>query len=494
MSKPTKLAFAAVWLSVSPAVFAEEITETATPVTVTASDHLIFSNAEDPNDNTVPRTSAFMNEAKVGAEYDVYSLGISFSNRYTPDGDQAYNKPFLLEKKTAALKTSDWDVRLGDSYQELGRGLALSLYRDPVFGVDTTLEGASVRYNAGGLDATVFGGRLNAWRAPVAINPLETSLNQNEFRIVGTSVTGQVSPDTKLGGHYLFSANRPLNSPDINRNYHTVGALAAADAIVENVDVYLESNALLTRTFGDVATDVPNGYATYGSVAWSPAPYKAKLEVKDYRQFGYEFRRPPTLEEDIIESINISDVSAARLYGEHRNPETRTTFHSSYLLGRDRLLGGDIHHGVAGVKFIAMEIGFEVKAGYRTMPGKSNLTHGDLKGKIKTFKGQSLELGYRKRYGNLNLDFLPAVNDRNLFDLTYTFSEEWNVGLGYEYIPSFSEEMGRNFYNAGFNYKTGSLISRAFVGRTSGGTMCSGGVCRAVPPYTGALVDATYSF
>ena len=40
----------------------------------------------------------------------------------------------------------------------------------------------------------------------------------------------------------------------------------------------------------------------------------------------------------------------------------------------------------------------------------------------------------------------------------------------------------------------GGLVSKAFIGKTSGGTLCSGGVCRVVPPYTGAMLETTYVF
>lgn len=497
LRKSSAIALVALSFGLTLVSFGEEIVDSASVASpsFSGSDHFIFSGAQDPNDPTSPRTNLLMNEAKLGAEYDLYSLGVSFTSRFTPDGDKSQNKAFTLEKKHLVAKTTNWEWQLGDSYQELGRGLALSLYRDPVFGIDTSLEGLSARYQGSAIDATVFGGRLNYWRSPVAINPAETTLSQNEFRLAGASLQGKLSAQTKLGGHYLFSANRPLVSQETNRHFHTAGAVFSSEGLWEDVDVYAESNVLVTRALGSVATEIPTGYGSYGSVVWSPTPYQLKWEVKDYRNFAYEFRRPPTLEEDLIQSVNISDVSAMRWHLERRNLETKTTLHASYLLGSDRVVTSEVHHGVLGAKWRGpFAVDYELKGGYRTLPGKTNLTHADAKAKIKTAKGQSLELGFRKRFSNLNLDFLPSVLDQNLFDVTYTFSERWNVGLGYEFLPRNSEENGNHFFNASVNYKTGALVSRAFVGSTSGGTMCSGGVCRAVPPYTGALIDATVSF
>ena len=109
--------------------------------------------------------------------------------------------------------------------------------------------------------------------------------------------------------------------------------------------------------------------------------------------------------------------------------------------------------------------------------------------KTKTFKGQAAEFSFRKLYEHINLDSLPTVKDRNLFDVTYTFSEVFNVSVGYEYFPRASAASGNHFFNGGGSLRLGALTTRAFVGKTNGGTLCSGGVCRQIPPYTGAYLE-----
>lgn len=451
--------------------------------------HAILSNAHADGDPNEPSTSLLMHENSLQTEYGNYRLGIDFANRLTPDGDRNLNR-LTLEKKMAMATLGNWELVAGDSHQELGRGIALSLYRDPVFGLDNTIEGASVRYQPEGAVAGLFVGRVNALRVPVAINPTATSIVDNELLMLGTHANGIVAPDMRLGAHYVFAANRPLESSDFNKNYHTLGATFQQDNIGDEWDIYAESNILVTRNYGVLASDVPNGFGSYGSVSWAPYPWKAKLEVKDYRDYAFEFRRPPTLEEDIIESVNTEAVTASRLSVEHRQVESKTTLFGSYLAGRDRLVNATIHHGVAGSRFLGpLGLEMEARAGYRALPGKSDLAHAALKAKAKTFKGQAAELSYRKLYEHINLDSSPTVKDRNLFDFTYTFSELFNVSVGYEYFPRASETAGNHFFNGGANLRLGSLTTRAFVGKTNGGTLCSGGVCRQIPPYTGAYVE-----
>lgn len=491
-----RLSFFFVAITFALMARAEEETSSVSNVSIGVTDHAIFSNAEDSTTPGGPKTSQLMHEAAVRAEYARYRFGIQFTNRYVP-GDRDRSKAFKLEKQTVAYEGDDWDVKLGDSYQELGRGIALSLYRDPVFGLDTTVRGAAASYRPSGWSVGVFGGQVNALKFPVAISPTETSLTRNDLALIGASASVQVAPSTKVGQHYLFAANKPLDSKRYNKMFHTVGASIDQEGVWEDADLYLESNALFTRTLGDAAQTLPTGYGSYGSISWSPTPWKTKLEVKDYRKYGFEFRRPPTLEEDIIESVNISEVSASRLYAEHRLGETgSSSVFGSYLVGQDRLVGSSIHHGVIGTRFHPWNrTEIELKGGYRTLPGKTNLSHAAIKGKWKTFPGQMVELGFRKQFSNLNLETAePIEEDRNIYELGYTFSENVSTSVGYEYIPTNFDEVGTHFANAGATYKMGNLVARGFVGKTSGGTVCSGGVCRQVPPYTGALVETTLSF
>jgi hypothetical protein len=77
--------------------------------------------------------------------------------------------------------------------------------------------------------------------------------------------------------------------------------------------------------------------------------------------------------------------------------------------------------------------------------------------------------------------------------LGYTFSERWSATMGYEYIPVGTPGT-QHYVNVGGNYHDGPFQAKAFVGKTSGGSLCSGGVCLPVPAYTGAYVETIYTF
>ena len=359
------------------------------------------------------------------------------------------------------------------------------------------MQGAAVRFHPSGIDTNIFAGRVNQITVPVAINPMAPLLGNNDMLLAAGSAKVNVTGDAKVGAQYMFAESRPLMQTDFDKQWQTVGTTFSMDNILPDVDVYLESNMMVSQSLGSLEQTYPTSFGSYASLVWSPAPWQVKLETKDFRYPGAPFalRRPPTLEEDVVDEPNITDITASRLYIEHRDEESKTTLYGSILGGWDRIATTQLYHGVLGTKFLGpSRTEFEVKGGYRDMPNWETMYHAAVKAKFHTFKGQAFELGLRKRWdfkSQLSLTGLP--DDRNMVDVGYIFNEKFNVAMGFEYLPT-DMGNGRDFVNLGVNYKTGNLASRAFIGKTSGGVLCSGGVCRVVPPYTGGLIETTYTF
>jgi Family of unknown function (DUF6029) len=465
---------------------------------ISAIDHLIASSSKDPNDPNSAASNLLLHSDVVSAEYQQYRLVVQFTNRFslTQTSDPNVAKPFVLDKATASAEWETWDLKGGDTHQEWGRGIALSLYRDDVFGLDNTLQGAVARYHPKGVDATILGGRINSLVAPVAINPIDNPLLNRSVYLAGTSVKTKLGDDTTLGTHYFYAVEQPNGQPR-DASWHTVGATLNQENMLGGLDAYLESNLLVRDLLNPdgSAQQLADGMGTYIALSYAPGTWKTKWELKDYRNYWFEWHRPPTLEEDMIEVTNLSDVTGTRLSYEQRFSDGRASAEGSWLWGYDRSTGSQVYHGVVGTKFkVGDSSEWEVKGGYRWMPDHNNLVHGDLKGRFKTFKGQALEIEARTQYANLKLNLLPYQDDRNVFTVTYTWSEHFTTGLGYEYVPSNDLDIGQSFYNGSVSYKTGSLVSKAFVGQTSGGTLCSGGICRQVPPYSGAMLETTVLF
>jgi len=461
------------------------------------SDHNILTNSKDPGDPTLPATNTLAHQTTLGAGWGPLSTSVAFSTKLGLNGDPTLNRNFLLDKKTLSGEWENWEVKLGDSHQELGRGIALSLYSNPAFGIDNTLEGGAVKYRNNYFEVAAFGGRVNVLQAPVAINPVDTLMEGRQVILGGGSISGTITSDIRLTAHYHATQNQIVGK-DTNKKYQTVGASLDIPNIISGLDAYVETNVMdweaLAYKKGFQAK--PRGYASYASVSYSDLPFKTKIEVKDYRSFIYEFQRPPNLEESLVLATNNSDVTAGRLGVERQLGEGSASLGATYLMGEDREVGAKLYHPVIYSKIkLTDRWDVELKGGYRWMPLKNNLAHASIKTKIKTLKGQYVELELRKQNLNQAINSpLPIREERNAALTSYTFSERFSLGVGYEFMPTNLPELGNHFINGSATYTTGSLTARAFVGQTSGGTQCASGVCRQVPPYTGAYLETAVSF
>ncbi|MFM8313062.1 MAG: DUF6029 family protein [Deltaproteobacteria bacterium] len=466
---------------------------------VTASDHLIFSNAKNDVDPTAPPNQLFLNEGKVRAELGDWRGDIHFSNRFQPSSKTDRTPSIFLEKKSISYDSKNWQLIFGDSHQELGRGIAVSLFSEPAFGIDNTLEGGVAKFRPDNFEVTLWGGRVNVLRSPVAINPVDMRMKDRNVLMVSGSMGYKFSSDSRLGAHYLMTMNQRKSDLDLDKRFQTAGTTFSQDNIFDSIDLYVESNVMIP----DVASKgkwvrSPLARAGYMSLSWSEAPWKVKFEAKDYDHFDFDFRRPPSLEEDVpLANVpnNFSNITAGRLYGEYLVSGLSSKVYSSLLYGVDRLDDADLYHAVVGSKLATTERSeMDFKLGCRTVVGHSQIYHGSIKGKVKTLPGQMAELELRKQQSRLQIDTNPSREDRNAVSLTYSFSEYWNVTGGFEYIPTNDNELGKNFFNLGTSYRKGALTTRAFVGDTSGGAQCAGGVCRQAPPFSGAMLEASYLF
>jgi len=467
------------------------------PFSWSVSDRALMTSAQDPGDPEAPAKNILSHQATLGASYSSWSTQVAFTNRLSQDQDPQIDRPFVLDKKSLVGEGENWEVRLGDSYQEFGRGIALALFNNPVFGVDNSLEGASAKIRWENGEVLGFGGRVNALEAPVAINPLD-SLTVGRQVLIGGGALSALWGKSKISSHYHLTTSQPDGQP-VNRKYQTLGLQIESRDLLPGVDAYFESNVMdwEAARYKQELQAKPRAYASFASLSYSDINLKTKIEAKDYRDFFYDFQRPPTLEEDIVLATNNSDVSAVRVQTEGRLGEERqVSLGSSFLTGQDRELKTAIYHPLVFSKIkLQKGLDVELRGGYRWMPEKNDLAHASLKTKMKTYKGQYLELELRKQ--NLRQAIsspIPILEERNAALTTYTFSEKFNLGVGYEYMPTNLPELGNHFLNASATYQTGLLTARAFVGQTSGGTQCSSGVCRQVPPYTGAYLETSLSF
>ncbi|MBY0371466.1 hypothetical protein K2X33_12315 [bacterium] len=454
---------------------------------LTVSNHSLFTNAQFLGEP--PKPYRFLSEMDLRGDAGRFTAQVLTTHRFAVSTNDGLDRPVTLEKKTLSFETEHWKLVAGDSHLELGRGIALSLFRDPVLGLDNTLEGGYVKFSPDGWDAQVFGGRALAIANPVAINPMQSTFVGRTLWLAGGAVKRKWN-GAALGGHYLLTMNRRNEDPDFDKRWHTAGANFSLEQFAPGWDLYAESNFLAREPLGSTTLSTTYGRGSYASLIYSPGAWKLKLEGKDYGDYFYDFQRPPTLEEDVVTTLNFNNVTAGRFWAERRLGVYEMV-RTSLLFGHDRIAHSDIGHAVVSGKWKLGPAAFEARAGYRWIAAQEDLIHGDIKTKLPTWQGQAFEFGVRKLYRHNNFNGLVTLDDRNFVDFGYTFSSHWSLTAGYEFVPSYPVASGQHFANVGTLVKYDGFSTRASVGSTSGGPQCSGGICRLVPAYSGFLLEST---
>lgn len=113
----------------------------------------------------------------------------------------------------------------------------------------------------------------------------------------------------------------------------------------------------------------------------------------------------------------------------------------------------------------------------------SNIFVADLLYKFTSTLSTRLELQYLFTYEDQK-DWMAALAEVN-------FAPHWSVWVSDMYNHGSSK---RHYYNAGASYTKGRTRLAVGYGRFREGLLCSGGVCRKIPAYTGANFTLTTSF
>ena len=121
--------------------------------------------------------------------------------------------------------------------------------------------------------------------------------------------------------------------------------------------------------------------------------------------------------------------------------------------------------------------------GYEVYVGLSHIFVADLLYKWTPTLSSRLELQYLASKG-YQKDWMAAL-------LEVSFAPHWSVFASDMYNHGDSR---LHYYNAGVSYVWGNIRVAAGYGRYRAGFICSGGVCREIPAYTGANLSLTASF
>ncbi len=429
-----------------------------------------------------------------------------------------------------ALEWTPGDVKLtlGDSYVVFGRGVSLGFRKVDLLGVDTTLRGGNFAYDGDAGYVRVIGGYAN----PQNLDPIDLSIDDDpEFDVVAGAAAGwRLDDHLTLGVHgarVWFAADDALGQ-DVEATVFGWSA-ELPDLFDGALVLYAEANAMLREDVEErLGAERHWGRAVYGQAQINAGDLSVILEWKDVRDFilapenGTDARRVysamPSLDRDTERFRGIHNSRGGAATVTYSVPEepwilTGQLFvygHEDEFRERDPWDGILTAHGLLQVTKQAEDVdpdelgwAFDATLGYRSetylsdeAPAVPGPSAGDLDWEV--IHGE-VDVAFALGDHGLELRVEQRFERRRFFDqvdyvrggatLTYTFSTDltlspillWNNERST--LPTFYPGI-----EARWAFTQESFL-RLFAGQTPGGRLCSGGVCREVPPFEGGLVE-----
>ena len=449
------------------------------------------------------------------------------------------------------FSTDRLSVTAGTFYEQFGSGMVLRTYEENNLGVDNSILGIRVKYNAGkgvylkgvyGTQRYKFDykiipgpGIVRGFDAEWQINDAFTSMASNKTRyVIGGSFVSKyqddknpdlIVPENVGSGAARFSIFSSwisfsseyvykINDPSADNSY----IYKDGQALLFNVNLFAKGFglALAAKSIDNMSfRSNRNESLTYLMINYNPAltkvhtyiliatlyPYGTNIlgEVAFQGDLDYKFAKNTALGGKYGTSIGINYAVAVTPEREFLNDlETNRIGYTTSLFGAsDSLLYSDLNIEIAK-KFSTK---FKAKLTYFNLAfnADANLVteaHGMIYSNALVFEG--IYKFNRKNSLRFELQGLFTEQDRGNWTalvLEYSISPHWFFALIDQYNIGNPDESKRVHYlygTVGYIRKT-TRISLAY-GRQREGIFCVGGVCRAVPASNGVNLTITSSF
>lgn len=449
---------------------------------------------------------------------------------YTPvlRGFDPYFRGGRLANKFVGWDDGNFSVIVGDFYEQFGSGLILRAYEDRALGFNNSLEGAKVAYRFGDI-LTVKG----IWARP------RMHLDYAEAWVRGADISLSVSDLLGFGKHYLalegslLNRNEPIPigsiyddvdglKSDVNSwsgrlNFETDGGFfLRAEYAEKSRDHYVEEG--LDKALTGNAQLVEMGYNGHGLGILATARRLNHMGTKIMREddeWGDAniLNYLPALTRQYTYMLTTLDPYVTEINGEQGGQ-----LDVFYNFRKGSALGGK--HGMK------IHVNSSVFFPLEKVGDKMNMLFFDLSAdlekqwnrKFKTtlfYSRQALNKDHGAT-GNMNVsnifvaDMLYRFTTKNSLrvELQYLYSKrdpkDWVAALAeFSFAPRWSVYVSdmynhgsekTHYYNGGFSYTHSRTRVAISYGRNRKGFICSGGVCREMPAYTGANIAITTSF
>ncbi|MCX6562526.1 MAG: redoxin domain-containing protein [Candidatus Aminicenantes bacterium] len=421
---------------------------------------------------------------------------------------------FSLAKRFVEVNKKHVNVRLGDFYHTVGRGLSFSLLKTFAkegleYIIDTTVDGGKFAFNYKRLTAEVFGGWIDREKSSASKED-----NPVRDRVYGGS----------LG--WAFPGFGDLKVNVVRSDLELGTSLGHQNATMESVTLDVPNLKDRARLFGEFMLaqkkkyyqeDRILGHGLYLESSFFLNALTLLFEFKDYKNLDFEYNRPPLLESEQLPVLasqfaNISkDITGASLRADYNFPKISALLFAKATYQDDRPghAARKIAHVFSGLEKRFGETGWlTVLAGYRRENSTSlvfyysagSTFHYQGNVNLPMTKKLSLEFDLEAKSFRGSVAFgakyLNYAERRSYLSLHY--ASLWNVTLIYDYttdpeILTYKDKKDWIGAQLEIKFSQGSFL-RIYYGSNKGGVKCAGGVCKFFPPFEGFRIDSNLRF
>lgn len=449
-----------------------------------------------------------------------------------------------LTEKYISWTDRNYSVTVGDFYEQFGSGLILRAWEDRALGFNNSLGGARVtfnikdivegkvlyafpRFNLGYLSTQIAGGDLS-FSLSNAIGLVDHQLSL-EGSIVNRHFKNLPSWYTNYRDDYDFDLSKNVISYSGRVNYEYRGLSAKFEYVGKSKDVYLDN-----MTGEEV---LKRGDAQLFEIGYTGSNYAVMAQFRRLNYMQSQLYRPDggsgslgLLPGNTINYIPaLSPQHTYMLAGldpnnPQQNGEIGGQIDAFYTFKRGTAIGGK-----RGLKIHANYARYYSTNGTMNKPG-TNFYYRDFSFDIDKSWNSKLRTVLFVSLQKNAMHGGEEVIRQNVFvaDVTYKFTPKFSLRgeLQYLYAPhteGFSDVDGdwvaglleasfapkwsifvQDMYNHGGSeinyYSAGASFTHSFIrialsyGRNRAGYICSGGVCREMPAYTGGNLAMTLTF
>lgn len=469
------------------------------------------------------------NYLKVDYSNGRFSAGIQ-ANAFLPvlQGyeDLATGHKFYLASKYIQWQDDNFELMVGDIFDQLGNGLIFRSFEDRQLGLNNSLEGIRGLYNFNNYvqvkgmygrprlytdyadswvraaDLSVSLSDIFSWDAAL-FNVEGSYVNRNQSLsldpMMDFSTSGLTNPNLNM---YSGRVNFGWNGLSLRGEYVEKGKdLAATSTTATSGNALLGEVGYSHNTFSVMATfrqldNMATRLSLYDSGIGNTLNYLPALT----RQYTYMLANLNPYQVntegeiggqvDACYSIRNKD-DRYRYWNMHVNYSTFYTLHASQTeRGKNERLWQDFNFDVERqwnkqlkTIFLYSFQEWNPSHGYKHRTYVSNVFVGDVTYKFNRKNSLRVEAQYlwSDEYEG---DWVAGL-------VEYSMAPKWSIFFSDMYNIDLTKT---NYYNGGFSYTHNRTRVQLSYGRNRAGYVCSGGVCRFSPAYTGFNLVLTSSF